>query len=152
MVEMTASRRATFSSMLGSRLLRAFSRKASITFQMSTRCTRGQHTDSQGDTILNDHTRGASGNITWMHAFSTTENSTLWREEQIKAKPVNKQTIYCYHYLQRVQLQLGKSLLIVWSVQVKICISLKPLEGKHMLIIFPNCVSMDTHSEITLRY
>lgn len=39
MVESTASKRATLSSMFGSRLFKAFSLSASMTFQMSTRCT-----------------------------------------------------------------------------------------------------------------
>lgn len=39
MVESTASNRATLSSMFGSTLFRAFSLNASMTFQMSTRCT-----------------------------------------------------------------------------------------------------------------
>lgn len=39
MVESTASSRATLSSMFGSTLFRAFSLSASMTFQMSTRCT-----------------------------------------------------------------------------------------------------------------
>ena len=40
MVESTASSRATLSSMFGSTLFRAFSLNASMTFQMSTRCTK----------------------------------------------------------------------------------------------------------------
>lgn len=47
MVESTASNRATLSSMFGSTLFRAFSLNASMTFQMSTRCTI--YNESRGD-------------------------------------------------------------------------------------------------------